>query len=91
MQIVTTETIFEYAHPCGSWTVVMEESRYPGMCVLSTTDEEHVIDVPLLLTRSQVEMTVDKLSMIRAGSVSSFEVFSGCVSGAASLSIKYGR
>ena len=70
---------------------MVEESRYPGICVLSTTDGEHVIDVPPLLSRSQVEMTVDKLSQIRAGSVSSFKVFSGCVSGAASLSIKYER
>lgn len=91
MQIEREKIVLEYSHPNGSWTVAVEDSHSLGLSLLSVSDGINSFYIPLLLSPTDVENTIDKMSRIPAGSVSSFNIFSECIAGAASLSIKYGR
>jgi len=83
--------VFEYANPEGAWTVAVEEAPYHGLLRIVVSDGKHNTLVPLLLNDTQIKHTLLKLKRIPGDRVTCYDLFSACVAGAASLSIKYDR
>jgi len=83
--------VFEYACPEGAWTVAVEESQCPGLKRVMVSDGRVNRILPLLMDDENVKHTLEKLRRLPKDRIMCYDLFSCCVAGAASLSMKFDR
>lgn len=83
--------VFEYEHLLGAWTVAADPIGQSGLFGLVISDGVLATPVSFLLNENQLDMAVGKIRKIPKGRISSYRIFVASVSGAVSLTVKYGR